>query len=95
MANSDQRVREDVVGVLKAIPGIDIGDVELRVAEGVVTLMGTVANPELWHRADNAVATVPGVKRVDNQLRLSDGKLNELLNDFSATGTATTRRTER
>ena len=85
MAN-DQRVREDVVGVLRGLPGIDMGDIELRVAGGVVTLMGTVANPEMWHRADNAVASVAGVNRVDNQLRLSEGKLNELLNDFSATG---------
>ena len=90
MANSDQRVREDVVDVLKHLQGVDIGDIELQVADGVVTLSGTVDNPKVWHDTQTAVASVPGVKRVENGLRLSEGRLNEALNDVSATGAGTT-----
>ena len=97
MTNSDERVREDVVDVLKRQPGVDIGDIELQVAQGVVTLTGTVDNPQLWHETEKAIERVPGVQRVDNRLRLSQGRLNEALNDFSATGAGTTPggRTER
>jgi osmotically-inducible protein OsmY len=95
MANPDERVREDVGDVLARLPGIDVGNIELQVAEGVVRLTGTVENPQAWHDAQTAIAKVPGVRRVDNQLRLSEGRLNEALNDLSATGTGTTRRTER
>jgi osmotically-inducible protein OsmY len=89
MVNSDERVREDVVAVLKRQPGVDIGDIELQVAQGVVTLTGTVADPGKWHETEKAIEKVPGVERVDNQLRLSEGRLNEALNDFSATGVGT------
>jgi osmotically-inducible protein OsmY len=90
MTNSDQLVRENVVDVLKRQPGVDIGDIELHVAQGVVTLTGTVDNPEVWHQTEKAIEKVPGVQRVDNQLRLSEGRLNEALNDFSASGAGTT-----
>jgi osmotically-inducible protein OsmY len=90
MVNSDERVREDVVAVLKRQPEVDIGDIELQVAQGVVTLRGTVDNPQVWHETEKAIEGVPGVQRVDNQLRLSQGRLNEALNDLSATGTGTT-----
>ena len=89
MVSSDERVREDVSRVLEGVRGVDVGNVELSVAEGVVTLTGTVEDADTWHRANSAVAGVPGVSRVDNQLRLSEGRLNEALNDFSATGTGT------
>ena len=91
MVNSDERVREDVSQVLEGTRGVDVGNIELSVAEGVVTLTGTVEDAETWHRAQSAVAGVPGVRRVDNKLRLSEGRLNEALNDLSAAGTGSTR----
>jgi osmotically-inducible protein OsmY len=94
MVNSDQRVREDVSQALEGVPGVDVGNIELSVAEGVVTLSGTVPDAETWHRAQSAVAAVEGVRRVDNTLRLSEGRLNEALNDLSAAGAPGTRRTE-
>jgi osmotically-inducible protein OsmY len=89
MTNSDELVRENVVDVLKRQPGVDIGDIDLHVEQGVVTLTGTVDNPQVWHETEKAIEGVPGVQRVDNQLRLSEGRLNEALNDFSATGAGT------
>ena len=91
MVNSDERVREDVSQALEGVPGVNAGKIELSVAEGVVTLTGTVEDAETWHRAQSAVAGVPGVGRVDNKLRLSEGRLNEVLNDLSAAGTGSTR----
>jgi osmotically-inducible protein OsmY len=86
---SDERVREDVGDALERHGEIDASDIELHVAEGVVTLTGLVEDRRMLALAVQVVEAVPGVKRVDNQMRVSQGRLDNVLNDFSATGTST------
>jgi osmotically-inducible protein OsmY len=85
---SDERIWEDVGDILERHPDIDASDIELQVSEGVVTLTGTVENRRVKRMVEDAIDAVPGVKDVSNQLRISEGRLNEMLNDFSARGTS-------
>ncbi len=66
-AGNNQQTAESVAQALRAakLAGFDI-DVEVR--EGVCTLSGKIGSSEQKERASKAVAAVPGVRRVDNQL---------------------------
>jgi hypothetical protein len=69
---SDERIREDIWERLINSP-YDASEVEVFVARGEVTLIGTVL-----HRADqwgivDVVETVPGVQDVHNEIRLETG----------------------
>jgi hypothetical protein len=88
---SDERIREDVGDVLERHPDIDASDIELQVSEGVVTLSGMVEDRRTKRLAEDVVDTVAGVKDVFNQLRISQGRLDDILGDFSASGTAAGR----
>jgi hypothetical protein len=90
---TDERVREDVADLLARHPGIEVGDIDLMVADGVVTLAGTVDEANTSRTVEDAIGKVAGVKAVNNRLRVSQGRLNEVLNDFSASGTGTGRGT--
>ena len=68
---SDARIREDVCDRLADAPFIDASDIEVVVKEGEVTLSGTVANREQKRRSEDVIDTVPGVKDVQNRLRVS------------------------
>ncbi len=66
----DDRICQDVTFALARDPGIDAGDVEVRVAEGEVTLTGTVADKLARRRAEDIADHVPGVTDVQNLLRV-------------------------
>lgn len=83
---SDERIREDVGDALERHPDIDASDIELQVTDGVVVLSGTVEDRRTKRLAEDVVDAIPGVRDVDNQLRISHGRLDEVLEDFSATG---------
>jgi osmotically-inducible protein OsmY len=80
---SDARINEDVCDRLTDAPDIDASNVEVRVANGEVTLSGTVFDRNEKHRAEDLIENVSGVREVHNNLRVSRG--NE-----STIGTGTT-----
>jgi osmotically-inducible protein OsmY len=47
--------------------------IEVAVADGVATLSGTVARPELRSMAEDVAQAVPGVRRVQNRLEVRAG----------------------
>ena len=69
---SDERIREDVSEILTQHGQIDASDVEVDVRDGEVTLRGTVDSRRSRRMAEDAVEDVPGVRDVQNQLRVSE-----------------------
>lgn len=67
---SDERVREIVCEHL-AHSGLDVSDVSVNVAEGCVTLEGTVPDRRTKHRVEDSVDACAGVKDVDNRIRIA------------------------
>jgi hypothetical protein len=70
---SDERIREDVCERLTQHGDIDASEIEVRVENGEVTLTGTVDDRQSKRLAEDIVDAVPGVKQVQNQLRISGG----------------------
>jgi hypothetical protein len=68
---SDDRILEEICERLTDHPSIDASDIEVRVAEGDVTLTGRVESRTVKHLTENMVETVSGVKEVHNQLRIA------------------------
>jgi hypothetical protein len=66
---SDARIQEDVCDRLTEDPGLDASGIEVTVAEGEVTLSGTVDGRAARHRAEDLAAAVSGVRQVLNHLR--------------------------
>jgi len=67
---SDARINEDVHDRLTDDPWLDASEIDVTVANGEVTLSGTVADREAKHRAERCVEHVPGVDHVQNNLRI-------------------------
>jgi hypothetical protein len=66
---SDERIREDVCELLMEGP-VDVGDVEVTVSNGEVTLSGTVE--ARWEKRviEDLIANVRGVHDVHNRVRV-------------------------
>jgi len=71
---SDERINEDVCERLMGEAGVDPSDVSVHVAQGVVTLTGTVPNRQMKYRIEELADRCPGVKDVDNQVRVNRGE---------------------
>lgn len=59
-----QKAEAAIMGVL----GIDIRHIHIQVDNGVVILRGAAASTKDKQKCEQAVAAIPGVRRVDNQL---------------------------
>lgn len=68
---SDERIRDDVCVRLADDVRLDLANVEVNVASGVVTLTGTARDRIQKHRIEDIVEHVAGVKDVHNALRTS------------------------
>jgi osmotically-inducible protein OsmY len=68
---SDDRVKEDICEYLERNAMIDASDVDITVAEGVVTLTGTVPDRQMKRMCEDEIENMPGVKDVNNQLRVN------------------------
>lgn len=75
---TDDRIREDVCERLSMDDDVDATDIEVRVENGEVTLVGTVQTRSMKHHAEDLAEDVSGVKDVHNQLRVMKGMINEL-----------------
>ena len=70
-SRSDAQIHKDVVDELAFEPSLDSGKIAVAVADGVVTLSGSVPNFfEKWH-AEGAVKRVNGVQGVAEELTVS------------------------
>lgn len=67
---SDDRIREDVSDRLEQHGEIDATEIEVRVAQGEVTLEGTVEDRWMKRMAEDLVEECPGVKQVNNRIRV-------------------------
>ena len=67
---ADTRIHEDVCERITADPFVDATDIDVRVTSGEVSLEGVVRTRDQKRRAEDAAASVPGVRDVHNRLRL-------------------------
>lgn len=67
---SDARLLEDVCEAFTDDPVFDAGDIEVSVAQGDVTLAGSVGTRRARHHAEDIAAAVRGVRHVQNDLRV-------------------------
>ncbi len=68
----DQRIREDVCDRLTDDEHIDASDIEVTVANGDVTLSGTLRSRNAKRRSEYVAEQVRGVKDVHNLIRVVD-----------------------
>jgi osmotically-inducible protein OsmY len=68
---SDERIREDICDRLSVSDQVDPSEVEVSVANGEVTLTGTVQTRYMKFIAEEMTDDVPGVHDVHNQLRVA------------------------
>lgn len=78
-ARSDERIREDVNDRLTEDVWIDASEIDVTVAEGEVTLAGTVQDRRAKRRAEDIADDVSGVKHVQNNLRYTSGVVSPKL----------------
>ncbi|HEU4629052.1 MAG TPA: BON domain-containing protein [Gemmatimonadaceae bacterium] len=69
---SDERIHEEVCEALTRHPGLDASDLEVRVADGEVTLSGTVTDRRAKRLAEDLAEDCAGVRDVRNELRLGE-----------------------
>jgi len=67
---SDDRIREDVSDHLSDDWMIDASGIEVKVESGEVTLSGEVDSRQTKRRAEDCIEHLPGVKHVQNNLRV-------------------------
>lgn len=70
---SDQRLEEEVNDLLTDHPGIDASEIEVKVAQGEVTLSGSVDNRQEKRLVEDLAAAVVGVVEVINNVRVTKG----------------------
>lgn len=70
---TDARILEEVNDRLADDPFVDASEIEVRVAEGEVTLTGTVDDRNAKRRAEDLAEHVSGVAHVQNNLRVKAG----------------------
>jgi hypothetical protein len=79
---SDERLREDISERLMYSTYLDSSDVSVEVADGVVTLEGTVPERSMRHAIEDVADSCPGVRDVDNKIRVQ--RNSPARNDWNA-----------
>jgi hypothetical protein len=69
-SRSDARIEEDVHEKLAAHPELDATDIEVEVANGEVTLSGSVTERQSRRLAEDIVEAIVGVRHVQNNIRV-------------------------
>lgn len=67
----DDRIYDQVRLRLASNPDVKGGAIEVKVDDGVVTLIGKVRTEKAKHKAEGLAGKVKGVKKVINQLMVS------------------------
>lgn len=68
---SDERILDDVCERLTVNGYVNASEVEIQVAEGEVTLSGTVEDRQQKYIAEELAESVSGVRTVDNRIRVA------------------------
>ena len=74
---SDERIKELVCEALTYDDHVDATNIEVTVADGEVTLSGTVTDRRSKRRAEDVIEDLPGVKDVHNRVRVQRGDPRE------------------
>jgi osmotically-inducible protein OsmY len=86
---SDDRIREDVCDRLTDDPHVDASEIDVRVANGEVTLSGTVTDRTAKRHAEDLAERIGGVRHVQNNLRVSPAGAPAGTSGVSATTSST------
>jgi hypothetical protein len=86
---SDERLTEDINERLTEDDNLDASEITVRVADGKVTLEGTVDQRWMKHLAEDIADACNGVKEVDNRITVAPGG-DQLTRGTSTSRTATT-----
>ncbi|HEY2375064.1 MAG TPA: BON domain-containing protein [Gemmatimonadaceae bacterium] len=70
---TDERIHEEISDRLMMHPDVDASDIEVRVANGVVTLVGTTEDRHQKRIAEFIAEDVVGVDDVNNELKVRHG----------------------
>jgi hypothetical protein len=84
---SDERIREDVSDRLTDDWLVDASNIEVAVANGEITLSGTVDSRQAKRRAEDCAESVSGVRNVQNNLRVQQPGEKRSALTSSTTGT--------
>ncbi|MGN6476827.1 MAG: BON domain-containing protein [Flavipsychrobacter sp.] len=71
---SDERITEEINDRLSDDGSLDASDIEVKVANGEVTLSGTVMDRNSKRRAEDLVEAISGVNNVENRLRVGQSQ---------------------
>lgn len=91
-ARSDERITEDLNEWLMRDDDIDATDINVSVSNGEVTLEGTVEQRWMKHRIEDLAERCPGVKDVENRIRVkrgNDGETERSASSASTSGAST------
>lgn len=69
---TDERILDDVAVRLTDSDAVDAWDIDIGCASGTVTLSGTTPDRRMKYRAEDIVAAIPGVERVENRIGLAE-----------------------
>jgi osmotically-inducible protein OsmY len=75
---SDDRVREDVCETLSHHGEIDASEVDVTVAEGVVTLSGTIESRRMKRMIEEVIEHMSGVQDVKNELKVEESSSSSM-----------------
>lgn len=81
---SDERIKEDVSEALYIHHDVDATDIEVQVADGVVTLAGFVESRRTKRLAEDALEHVAGVRDILNHLRVRGAGENSTTDSTSS-----------
>ncbi len=81
---SDDRIREDISDRLTDNPILDASDVEITVASGEVTLIGSVDSRYSKRLAEDIAEDVSGVRHVQNNLRVREYQARDSISGTSS-----------
>lgn len=83
-SSADPAIKKKVEEELAGPHLWDTTDIHVAVSDSVVTLTGTVADKEAWHKSAALVATIEGVTCVNNQLEIKSGGIAHALSEIAA-----------
>ena len=87
---SDERIRESVCEALQDDDNVDASQIDVTVRNGEVILSGTVDDRQSKRVAEDIVERLPGVKDVQNQIKVQDRQRGSQQSESQHTGSQQT-----
>jgi len=86
---SDERIQDEVCELLTYHSGIDASNIEVKVSGGEVTLSGEIPDRYMKRMAEDVIDEIPGVKNVNNQLRVEQSNRDYMMGSNGSNGMGT------